>query len=127
MPGPRNRHDVVSLGQHPRQRELGGGAFVLLGDLFNSADQIQVLLKIFTLKAWVVLSEIFVWEIAEALDLARQESAAEWTIGDEADVERAECLEQTFFGVAAPERVLGLHGADRVHCVRTTDGSDRCL
>jgi hypothetical protein len=39
----------------------------------------------FAVKSWIASAEIGRVELVEALELARQEPAAEWRIGDESD------------------------------------------
>src|SRR2546423_6900018 len=103
VPSAGYRHDVVTLRQHPRQCELGRCAIVLFGDFLDASDEIEVLLKILARKARVLPAEIILGEIFYAFDLAGQKSATERTVGDEANVERSEGLEQAIFGIAAPE------------------------
>jgi hypothetical protein len=89
MPGSRNRHDVISLREHPGERELRGGALVLLRDLFHPRDQLEILVEVLTLKSRVLSPEIVGGEIIDALDLSGEESAAERAVRDEPDVEEA--------------------------------------
>src|SRR5579875_3653115 len=42
----RNRDDVLALREHPGQRQLGGGAALLPGDLLYSLDGLEVPLEI---------------------------------------------------------------------------------
>src|SRR5712691_1799143 len=44
--GPGNRHDVLTLGQQPRERELGGRAPLLSRHLLHPRDEIQVLREV---------------------------------------------------------------------------------
>ena len=69
MSGARNRRDVVSLGQHPRQRELGRSAFVLLRDLLDFGDQPEILFEVISLKARALSPEIILRQILDSLDL----------------------------------------------------------
>src|SRR5437762_8945181 len=99
----RNRHDVVALRQHPRQCELGRGAFVLRGDLLDLSDELEILPEILTLKARVLSPEVIGGEIFDTLDLPGEKPAAKRAVGDEADAEHPERVEQAVFGVAGPE------------------------
>ena len=70
MPGSRNRHDVISLREHPGERELRGRALVLLRDLFHPRDQLEILVEVLTLESRVLSPEIVGGEIVDALDLS---------------------------------------------------------
>ncbi len=71
MSGARNRNNVVSLGEHPRQSQLGRSTTVLLRDLLDFRYQLQILLEILPLKARVLSPEIVLGQILDALDLSR--------------------------------------------------------
>src|SRR3954464_14639784 len=99
----RNWHDVISLGHHPGECELRGRALLLLRDLFDFLDELQILFEVVALKARVLSSEIIHGKIFRAFDLARQESTTEGAVGDEADAEHAQGIEQSIFGIARPQ------------------------
>src|SRR5712675_508473 len=103
MSGAGNRHDVVSLREHPRQRELRRGTLVLLRDFLDPRDQLEVLLEVLALKTRVLSPEIVLREIVDFLDLPREKSTAKGTVGDKADIQQPQCVEQSILGIARPE------------------------
>src|SRR5712671_2779863 len=104
MSGAGNRHDVVSLREHPRQRELRRGTLVLLRDFLDPRDQLEVLLEVLALKARVLSPEIVLREVVDFLDMSREKSTAEGTVGYEADVQQPQRVEQSVLGIARPKR-----------------------
>src|SRR5712691_11770717 len=56
--GPGNRHDVLALGQQPRERELRWRAPLLPCQLLYARDEIQVLRAVRTLAARVVAAPL---------------------------------------------------------------------
>src|SRR5438105_2987964 len=108
MSGAGNWHDVVSLSQHPRQCQLRGCALVFFSHLFDFRNKLEILLEVFALKAWVLAPEIILGQIFDALDLPSKKSAAQRTVGDEADVEKPQCIKQSLLGITGPQRILRL-------------------
>src|SRR3979411_1300841 len=117
MSGARNRHDIVSLSEHPREGELGRRALVLFRDLLDFRDQLEILLEIRSLKARVLSPEIVFSEIFDSLDLSGEKPATERAVSYETDAEVAERVEQPLLRISRPERILGLHRADRMDLV----------
>src|SRR5687767_9075985 len=103
MSCPRNRHNVITLGEHPGQRQLCGRAIVLLRDLLYLRHELEILFEILRLEARVASPEIVLGEIFNALDLAGQKSSTERAVGHEANVEETERIQQSLRGVAGPE------------------------
>src|SRR6185436_16422242 len=118
---PRYRHDVVALSQHPRERKLSRGHFLLASNFVYSLNQLEILREVFASEPRRIAPVIISGEIVEALDLTRQESAAERTVGNKANPKLANRLEDLIFRIAAPQRILGLKRADRMHRVRSAD------
>src|SRR5688572_18096431 len=116
----RDRHDVVTLREDPGQRELSGGAVMLLRDLLHLRDELEILLEILSLKARVLSPEIILGQIFDALDLAGEKSATKRAVRYEADIEETQRIEQSFFGIPGPERILGLNSRDGMHLVGAT-------
>src|SRR6266545_6839367 len=115
--GPGNGDDVFPLVEQPCQCELAGRAPLLTGERFDATHEIQVLLEVLALKAWMVLAPVAVGDVFGTLYLACEESPAERTVGDEADPELAHGGQDLVLHVAAPQRVLRLEGGDRMHRV----------
>jgi hypothetical protein len=61
-------------------------------------------------------------KIASRLEGSGQEAAAERAVGDQADPELPQDREDRPLRVAGPERILHLHGAERVHGMGAADG-----
>src|SRR5205085_5876774 len=114
----RDRDDVLALREHPCKRDLSGGAVPRGRDLLDPLDKLQVLLEILALEAWVVATEIALLEIIDGVEPPRKKPAAERAVRDEADAELANRRQDRVLDVAAPERVLGLQGGNRVDRVR---------
>ena len=75
------------MGKQPCKRELAGRAFLFIGDGFDTADKIEVLLEVFALEARRIPAVIVRRKILEAFDLAGEKAAAKRAIGDYADAE----------------------------------------
>ncbi len=103
MSGARDRHDVVTLCQHPRQRELRRRALVLLCDFLDSRDQPEIVSEVLSLKARVLSPEIVLRQIIDLLDLSSKKSATERAVCDEANVQKAQCIEQSILRIARPK------------------------
>ena len=67
------------------------------------------------------------WQILEASQLAGEEAAAERAVRDEADSQFPDGGDEFVLRVAAPQRILGLQGGDRVYGMRPADGRGRRL
>ena len=67
------------------------------------------------------------WQILEASQLAGEEAAAERAVRDEADAQFPDGGDEFVLWVAAPQRILGLQGGDRVYGMRPADGRGRRL
>ncbi len=99
----RNWDDVFALRQDPGQGELCGRATFFPSDLAHLANEIQIALKIFSLKPRSSSPIVVRRQIFEAFDLTGQESATERGIGDETDAEFAANSEHFLFWIARPE------------------------
>src|SRR2546425_1269931 len=120
--GARDGHDVPALGQEPRQHELRGRAPLVLGDLLDTVHQLQVVEEVRVLKAGVLAAPVTFWEVAGALNPAREETAPERRVRDEADAELAARGERLLRFGAIEERVLALDRGQGVDGVGSTDG-----
>ena len=112
---PGDRHDVLALRQHPRERELGRRALLPPRDLLDVRHQVEVLLEVVALEARGVPAVVVGREVVEGAEPAGEEAAAQRAVGDEADAELAAERQDLVLGVARPERVLGLERGDRVN------------
>src|SRR3989449_2834661 len=115
--GPGNRHHVLTLGQQPRERELGGRAPLLSRQLLHPRDEIQVLREVRALEARVVAAPIVLRQVVERLEPPREEPSPDGAVGDEPDAQLAARRQDLVLGIAAPQRIFGLQRADRVHGV----------
>ena len=68
---PRNRDNVRTLRQHPGQRQLRSRALFLASYVFHAPHQIQILLKILSLKPRRISPVIIRWQIVKLLELPR--------------------------------------------------------
>src|SRR5690606_12328153 len=71
------------------------------------------------LEARVRSPEVSFGELRAARYPASQEAATERAVREEGDTELAARPQQSAFGVARPQRIFALHGADRMRGVRT--------
>src|SRR5712692_7406312 len=115
--GAGNRDDVVPLGEQPCKRELAGCAPFLARERFDAPDKIEILLEVLPLKTRMVLAPIVLGNVFRSLDLAREEAAAERTVGDEADAELANGWQDLVLDVAGPQRVFRLQCGDGMYRV----------
>ncbi len=85
--GARNRDDVFTLGKQPCKSQLPRCALLFLCEQFDPSDEVEVLLKIFPLKAWRHAAVIIGGEIIKFLDLSRKESAPKWAVSHKGDTQ----------------------------------------
>src|SRR3954471_14803907 len=120
-------YDALPLGQEPGQGQLGRRHVLRGGDLLHSLHELQVLLEVLSLEPRPLATPVVLWQILEAAQLAGEEAAAERAVRDEADAQFPDGGDELVLGVAAPQRVLGLQGGDRVYGMRPADGRGRRL
>src|SRR4051812_37984716 len=68
--GARNCYDVLSLPLHPGQSQLGWSADFFFGNLLDARDQVQISMKIFSLKTWEAATLIISIQVFKLLKLA---------------------------------------------------------
>ncbi len=90
-------------------------------------DQVDVLLEILAHETRIGAPEIALGQIVDRFDLARQKAPAQRAVGHEADAQFVTGGEQFVLGLAAPERILGLQGGDRVFGMAPAQGRRRGL
>ena len=71
-----NRHDVFSLREHPRERELARSAAFLGRESSNLLDHFNIFLEVFALKSRGASSVIVAGQVLGFLERSCQESAA---------------------------------------------------
>src|SRR5205814_1863701 len=84
-----NRYDVLPLGEHPRERELGRRTALLRRERFDPTHDVEVSLKVLSLEARIEATEVVFREIFETFDLTGEKPASERTVRHEADAELA--------------------------------------
>src|SRR5208282_444932 len=107
--------NVVTLRQHPGERQLCRLTFFFARDLFHFLYQIQILLKVFALEARRQTAIIIRRQVFELLELAGKKPASERTVGDKADSEFAAGRQDFHFRIARPQRILRLQRRDGMH------------
>lgn len=125
LSGAWDRDDILPLGQQPSERQLGGGAALLLGQPGEDSDELQVLREVLGREAGGQEAEVARLEVGARLVLAGDEAAAQRRVGDDGDAELAACAEEAdlwVFDVHAEGRVFDLHGGDGVHGVCAAEG-----
>src|SRR5207247_9036000 len=107
---------------HPGKRQLWWRASLLTRDLFAFANQIDILLKVFTLETRDAAAKIIRREVLEMLNLTGEEAAAERAISNKSDAEFAASGENLVFGIARPERAFRLQCSDGMNprCAATS-------
>ena len=106
--GPRDRHDIVALRQHPREGQLRSCASLVPSHLFDAGCEIDVTLKILTLKSRRVSPHILRRKIFITLNVAGEKTASQRAIGNEADAQFAANIQDAVFGIAGPKGVFVL-------------------
>ena len=96
MLGARNRHDVLALGEQPRQRELTGRAVFLARQFRDLLHQSEIMADIFRSEAGVPLARIIVGERLRIFDSPGKEPAPQRRIGDESDAKLPRRLQRLF-------------------------------
>ena len=91
--------------------------------LLDLVHEVEILLKVLALEAWVVAPPVVGGKVVDRAIAAGQKAAAERAIGDERDAELAAGVEQLAFRIAAPQRVLGLQRRNRMDGVRLCESS----
>ena len=85
--GSRNRDDVLALGQHPGQRDLGRRALMRCRDLLDGLQQIDVALEVFGIEPGLIPAAVLGQESIEVLDRRREKTATERRVSHVADTE----------------------------------------
>jgi hypothetical protein len=91
----RDGEEVVSLGQNPRQSQLAGSAVLLLGDLSDAVHEFEVFGEVLGREAWCEGTEVALFEVIRAANLAAEHAAADGRVGDDGYAEFAGGLEET--------------------------------
>ena len=125
--GARDRHDVVALGQEPRQGELARRDVSLGGDFLHPLDQREVLLEVLALESRRLAAPVSLGNVLGALEPAGEEASSQRAVGHKPDAQLANRGQDLLFRVAAPERVFGLERRDGVFGVGPADGRRRRL
>lgn len=99
----------------PVDGQLRVGDGVLLRNGLNALDQLQVAREILRLESGEQVSEIILRQVLDALELAREEAAAERRIGDDGDFEfRTSGRDAVVEDMVFPQRDLDLDSRDFV-------------
>src|SRR5580700_778110 len=85
----RNRHNVVTLREHPCERQLRRLAALFLCNFLNPTHQIKILLKVLALETRGIAPVIVGGKIVEALEPSGQEAASQRAVSDEPDTQFA--------------------------------------
>ena len=112
------------LGEDPRERHLGRGCAVLVGEAADEVDERLVGAPVLLGEAGEhvrVGAGVAVAEGGVGGDGAGQEALAERAERDEADAELGERGDDVVFGFAPPQRVLALQGGDGLDGVGAAD------
>src|SRR5208282_4211453 len=78
-------------------------------------------LEVVTSEAGVILARIVVGKVFRGSNLASQESAAQWGVGNQPNAQLAQDRQDLRLRVPGPEGVLRLQGGDWMHRVGTAD------
>ena len=116
--GAGNRDDVLPFVQQPGQRQLGRRAADFLGDGFVRCQQLQVRGIVVGRKARHGAADIFGVQRADIVQFAAQKPARHRAEGDKRNAQFTTGVQHGNFGVARPERILGLQGGDGVYGMR---------
>jgi hypothetical protein len=100
---------------------LARGAIFLARDGFDTSNEIQIPLKIFTLKTRREAAVVVRGQVLEAFILAGKESTTKGAVGNEGDAQFARGLQNTIFGITCPERVFRLKGGDGMNGMGTAE------
>src|SRR5436309_1703409 len=125
--GPGDRHDVRAPGEEPRERQLRGGAALLLRDLLEPAHELHVLREVLVPEARVLAAPVALRDVGEALDAPGEEAPPERRVRDEHDAELAQRRERLFRLRTVEQRVFALDRRDRVDLVGAADRPRRGL
>src|SRR5580704_6820210 len=79
-----NRDNVRSLRQQPSEGKLARGAILFLRERLNLCNEVEIFLKILSLKARRIPSIVVFVKIFKLLELSREKSAAERTVATNA-------------------------------------------
>ena len=125
--GARDGDDVLALGHHPGERKLGRRDVTGGGKVVDAVGEMQVLLERVLLEARIRAPPVVLGQVGHRADLPREEAATQRRVRDQTDAELPQRVEDTGLGVARPQRILALHGRDRMGRVRPPDRLRRCF
>src|ERR1051325_1164994 len=108
-----NRHDIVGLGEHPREGELCRRAMFLARQFFHPLYHVEIALEIFPLKSRRRSPVIVGWQVLEALEFPGEKTTAQRRVRDKANSQfAARGQDAVVLRIARPERVFRLHGSN---------------
>src|SRR5438874_2073336 len=119
---PGDRHDVLALREEPCEHELRRRALLLRRHLLEALHDLHVLVEMLALEARMGEAPVAVGQVRLALHRAGKHAAPERRIRDERDAELARRLQRLLAFDAIEQRILVLHGRDRMDLVRAADG-----
>src|SRR4051812_46741957 len=85
--GPGDRNDVLPLRQQPGEGQLCRSALLAPRNLLHSGDQVEIPLKVFSLKAGSIPAIVVLRQVVEVPEPSSQKSATQGRIGDEPNAE----------------------------------------
>ena len=125
--GTRNRHDVITLRQDPREGQLCGSDALFRRDCFEHVDETEVGGEVVALETWTRSAKVACFDVVGAGEPPGKKAAAQGRVRDEAHAELATRRQNGVLRIARPQRVFALHGCDRMHRVRATNRFGRGL
>jgi transcriptional regulator with XRE-family HTH domain len=120
----RDRRDMASLREHPRERHLRRRHTDLGCNGPNLVHRAEVLLEVLALEAWVGATRVVGGEVIHRSNRSGQKPTPKRRVWNKSDPELRQYRKHFVARVACPERVLGLQRGDRVHGVGSTDVVD---
>ena len=111
---------------HPGESELRRRHALAHGQRLQRFDQPQVVCACLALEARHVRTPVVPRQFSR-LYIAGQETAPERTVGNEADAQLAQRGQHRVFHIAGPQRILALHGCDRLDGMGAPDQLRRGL
>lgn len=119
--------NVLSLCQQPSQGQLTGSDVLFGSNLLYSLDELEILVKVSSLKPRGTPSVITRLKVVRALDPTREKPATKRTVCDRPNAQIPHRRQYLILGIPAPQGIFGLQGHQRISGMSSADRRGCCF
>src|SRR5271157_813148 len=122
-----DRYNPRLPGQQPGECDLGRCRLLPFPDAGEQINQGLIRLESLRREARQGAAEVGTVELRIFVDLAREETLAQWAVRDQADSEFLQGRYHFLLRSPRPQRIFALESSERLDCVCATDGLHSCF